>query len=118
MSAGRRWSTSEPAKTDDPGLTKVLDHIVPVLRPEAVYLFGSRARGTNRVDSDYDLLVIMADDTPPDQLSILSTFESTSGLDVAVDVIPCRRSVFERKKFVPDTLSRTVWSEGRLVYGH
>lgn len=108
----------ESFKADDPDLTKVLDRIVPAMHPEAVYLFGSRARNSHRADSDYDLLVVMADDTPLDKLSMLSAFDSTNGLDVAVDVIPCRRSVFERKKLVPGTLSRTAWSEGRLVYGH
>lgn len=108
----------ESIDTSDSGLAMVLDRIVPALHPEAVYLFGSRARGTNRADSDYDLLVVMADDTPSDKLNMLRAFEATNGLNVAVDVIPCRRSVFERKKLVPGTLSRSVWSEGRLVYGH
>ncbi|MGE5515173.1 MAG: nucleotidyltransferase domain-containing protein [Bacteroidota bacterium] len=109
---------AQTASTDDPSLTKVLDRIVPAMQPEAVYLFGSRARGTNREDSDYDLLVVMPDDTPPEKLNMLRAFEATRGLGVAVEVIPCRRSIFERKKLVPGTLSRTVWAEGRLVYGH
>lgn len=104
-------------QADDPSLKKVLDRIVPALHPEAVYLFGSRARGTSRGDSDYDLLAVMPDDAPPEKLNMLTAFEATNGLGVAVEVIPCRRSVFERKKLVPGTLSRTVWSEGRLVYG-
>ncbi len=103
---------------DDPNLGKLLERIVPSMRPEAVYLFGSRARGTNRPDSDYDLLVVMPDDTPREKMSLLAAFEATSGFDVAVEVIACRRSVFERKKLVPGTLSRTVWSEGHLVHGH
>jgi len=28
------------------------------LHPRAIILFGSRARGTNRAESDYDLLVV------------------------------------------------------------
>lgn len=103
---------------DDPVLRRVLERVVPALQPEAIYLFGSRARGTGRADSDYDLLLVMPDDAKADRLSVVSAFEATTGLDVAVEVIPCRRSVFERKKLVPGTLSRTVWSEGQLVYGH
>ena len=103
---------------NDPNLEKLLGRIVPALQPEAVYLFGSRARGTNRPDSDYDLLVVMPDDTPPEKLNMLTAFAATRGLGVAVEVIPCRRSVFERKKLVPGTLSRTVWAEGQLVHGH
>ncbi|HLJ64629.1 MAG TPA: nucleotidyltransferase domain-containing protein [Stellaceae bacterium] len=103
---------------DDPSLIKVLERIVPAMQPEAVYLFGSRARGTFREESDYDLLMVMPDDTPPEKLNMLRAFEATRGLGVAVEVIACRRSIFERKKLVPGTLSRTVWAEGRLVYGH
>lgn len=103
--------------SDDPNLQRVLAHVVPALRPEAVYLFGSRARGTQRPDSDYDLLLIMSDDVPRARLDLVEAFRATSGLDVAIEVIPCRRSVFERKKTVPGTLSRAAWTEGRLVYG-
>jgi len=103
---------------DDPNLGKLLERIVPSMQPEAVYLFGSRARGTNRPDSDYDLLVVMPDDTPPERMSLLTAFKATDGFDVAMEVIPCRRSVFERKKLVPGTLSRTVWAEGHLVHGY
>jgi predicted nucleotidyltransferase len=104
--------------TANQDLKSVLDRVIPALRPEAVYLFGSRARGTNRADSDYDLLAVMPDDAPRELVNLVSAFAATNGLDVAVEVIPCRRSVFERKKLVPGTLSRTVWTEGQLVYGH
>jgi predicted nucleotidyltransferase len=39
-------------------ITRLVDDIVKEVQPEAVYLFGSRARGDAREDSDYDLLVI------------------------------------------------------------
>jgi len=35
---------------------------VPKSRIRTVYLFGSRARGDERPDSDYDLLLVVADD--------------------------------------------------------
>jgi len=102
---------------NDPQLQQVLARIVPALRPEAVYLFGSRARGGVHRDSDYDLLAILSDDAAPEQLSLLHAFRLTDDLEVAVDLIPCRRSVFEHKKRVPGTLSRAAWHEGRLIYG-
>jgi predicted nucleotidyltransferase len=39
---------------------RFLDRLVRTLRPERVVLFGSRARGTHRETSDYDLLIVGA----------------------------------------------------------
>lgn len=46
---------------DDPVLTDFLSRIAP-LRPRILrlVLFGSRARGTQRHDSDYDLLLVVS----------------------------------------------------------
>ena len=52
---------------NDEKLQRLLDRIVPALEPEAVYLFGSRARGDFHEDSDYDLLVIVPDDAPKER---------------------------------------------------
>jgi len=45
-------------------LDRAIGRIVDAMRPEAIYLFGSHARGDAGADSDYDLLVIVPDDTP------------------------------------------------------
>ncbi len=46
-------------------LDRMIARVVETMNPEAIYLFGSRARGDARADSDYDFLVIMSDDAPP-----------------------------------------------------
>ncbi|MGQ0663997.1 MAG: nucleotidyltransferase domain-containing protein [Pseudomonadota bacterium] len=97
-------------------LQKLLARIVPALDPEALFLFGSRAERRARPDSDYDLLVIMPDDAPRERINMVAAYEATRGAGVAADVIPCRRSIFERKKYVPGTLSRSAWLRGTLVY--
>ena len=49
----------------DDGLRKlIVSRIVPVVHPEKIILFGSRARGTARLDSDIDLLVIARSEQP------------------------------------------------------
>jgi uncharacterized protein len=45
-------------------LDRAIGRIVDTMQPEAIYLFGSHARGDAGADSDYDLLVIVPDDTP------------------------------------------------------
>ena len=41
----------------DNALQKAVDIIVKVADPDKIILFGSRSRGDNREDSDYDLCI-------------------------------------------------------------
>jgi len=43
---------------EDARLAEAVNRLVEGLHPRAIILFGSRARGTSRTESDYDLLVI------------------------------------------------------------
>lgn len=43
----------------------IIRRIVSALTPKAIILFGSRARGDARADSDVDLLVVWRDEHPP-----------------------------------------------------
>lgn len=47
--------------TSHDALGKAIARIVATMQPEAIYLFGSHARGEATADSDYDLLVIVPD---------------------------------------------------------
>jgi HEPN domain-containing protein len=50
-------------RIDDPEeLERVVRRLVETFDPVAVYLFGSRARGDACEDSDYDLMLVLADD--------------------------------------------------------
>ena len=46
------------AQTEDKTLQLMVQRIVDAVHPDRVVLFGSRARGHARPDSDYDVLVI------------------------------------------------------------
>jgi predicted nucleotidyltransferase len=50
---------------DDPVLAEMVRRLVEVYRPERILLFGSIARGEAGPDSDYDLMVVVPDNTPP-----------------------------------------------------
>ncbi len=43
-------------------LKEILNRLIQAYEPEAIYLFGSKARGDAGPDSDYDLLLVVPDD--------------------------------------------------------
>jgi uncharacterized protein len=83
--------------------------------PEAdIILFGSRARGEAREDSDLDLLVIEPDfDRRSDEYVRLR--KELRGLEVAVDLIVYRRREAEMWRGVPGTFLHQVLEEGRVL---
>lgn len=95
----------------------LLDTIVPALKPERVYLFGSRARGDARPDSDYDLLVVVPDETPRESMSLAATARLAHRAGVVADVIACRHSWFEDQRDKVGTLPYKASHEGSVVHG-
>jgi len=104
------------APTLDPVLAEVVRRLVAAYEPERVYLFGSAARGEAGPDSDYDLLLVVADDAKPERLRARRAYEVLWGLGTAVDVLVWRRSAFDRRATVRTSLPATVLREGRLVH--
>ena len=101
----------------DENLKILLDRIVPALNPEAVYLFGSRARGDFHEDSDYDLLVVVPDDTPRERRSVPYAFEASRETRIPADIVPCTRTGFDKAKDHVGTLSYEAKHFGVLIYG-
>ncbi|WP_448189056.1 nucleotidyltransferase domain-containing protein [Azospirillum sp. sgz301742] len=101
----------------DEKLKILLDRIVPALNPEAVYLFGSRARGDFHEDSDYDLLVVVPDNAPKEHRSAVYAYSTKLGTGIPADIIPCSRAFFEANRDQVGTLSYKAVREGVRVYG-
>ncbi len=70
-------------------MREIFRRIVATARPEKVILFGSRARGEARIDSDIDLLVV-ADDPRPRSLRAPSLYGVLSDIPVAMDILVYR----------------------------
>ena len=100
----------------DDVLKEIVSRLVGAYEPERIYLFGSMARGETGPDSDYDLLVIVPDDAPPERRRSRLAYEALRGTGVAVDVIVWPRSYYEGRRKVPASLSALVEREGRLLH--
>jgi predicted nucleotidyltransferase len=97
-------------------LRPVLERIVARLRPEEIWLFGSRAENRARPKSDFDLLAILPDGTPEAELDPVRAWSIVRGLGVPVDLVPCTRSEFEEEKHEIDTLARAAFLRGIQLY--
>lgn len=113
----RRAVTSSPTReaTDIP-LERLVHHIVEVMNPLEIWLFGSRAEGRARPTSDYDLLVVMPDETPELDLDPVRAWRLGWEVSVTADIIPCTRSEFDEEKDELDSLPRAATLRGRKIY--
>lgn len=102
---------------DAPALSEVLRRLVAAYDPERVYLFGSVARGKAGPDSDYDLMIIVPDDAPPERRRSRLAYQAMRGTGTAADVLVWLKSNFERRARVVASLPATVLREGKLLYG-
>ncbi len=98
-------------------LQAVIETIVQVVQPEQVILFGSRGRGTAREESDYDLLVTVAQVTNERQVSRrIYRALLDRGLGVAVDVVVASTTTLQRYGDSPFFIYRGALEEGQVFY--
>ncbi len=113
---GDQAATFDPPSVDDPALAEVVRRLVAAYEPDRLYLFGSVARGDAGPDSDYDLLLVVPDNAPPERCRSRLAYESLRGTGVAADVLVCTRSYFEDRRLLKASLPGTVLREGRLLH--
>ena len=94
----------------------LLDRIVAHLNPQKVILFGSRANGNTHKDSDWDLLVVVDDDIPPERIGWKSMYEARRGIYSPIDLIPCRESTFRDQADIVGSLPWITSKHGVVVY--
>jgi uncharacterized protein len=99
----------------DPIPGEVVGRLVRAYKPERVYLFGSAVRGDAGPDSDYDILVVVADNSPPGQQDERTAYELV-GTGAAVDVLVYRDSDFYGRLPLRASLPAPVVREGKLLY--
>lgn len=106
----------EPILQRDEVLAEVVRRLVAAYQPERVYLFGSVARGEAGPHSDYDLLVLVSDDAPPERRDSDLAYRVLRGTGVAADVLVWTRSRFDRRAHIVASLPATILREGRLLH--
>ncbi|MDP2275923.1 MAG: nucleotidyltransferase domain-containing protein [Archangium sp.] len=94
-----------------------LKRIVDELHPLEIWLFGSRARGTARPESDWDLLAVLPDTASSEDLDLVPLWGRLRDLHAKrVELFPITKSDFDRCRRSLGTLAQIVASEGVVVY--
>lgn len=96
-------------------LKDIVGRIVRTAQPEKVILFGSRARGKARPDSDFDLVVIKESDEPRYRRDA-ALYLALAGLNVPVDVMVYTPQEVREWSAVPLAFITTVVREGKVLY--
>ena len=96
-------------------IAEIVDRIVATAHPDKVILFGSRARGEARPDSDLDVLVIQESDVPGYQRDA-ALYLALAGLNAPVDLITYTPEEVREWSAVPQAFITTAVREGKVVY--
>jgi predicted nucleotidyltransferase len=104
------------AELDLSGVAPLLAAIIARWNPLQVWLFGSRARGEATETSDWDLFVVVSDETPDDELDPLVGWQMRKESRVRADLIPCHEQDFRDDADTPNTLAYEAAHHGVLIY--
>jgi uncharacterized protein len=100
-----------PASFED-----AVTRIAKALKPSQIILFGSRARGDHRVDSDYDILVITetGETGEPHELARIAS-RVLRGRSFALDLLALPKAHIAAR-MEHSTLLKKIFKEGKVIY--
>lgn len=99
----------------DSFLAEVTRNLAARIRPWRIVLFGSRARGDARPDSDYDLLVLLETDRSRRERAALVR-HALGDVPPAVDVVVLTPAEFALQRDDVGTTAYHIHREGRVLY--
>ena len=96
-------------------MQEIVSRIVHKANPQQVILFGIRARGDARPESDLDLLVV-AEDTRSRTARASELYGILSDIPIAMDILVYQPAEIHEWSDVPQAFVTTAVREGRLLY--
>jgi predicted nucleotidyltransferase len=103
----------------DETLSKMVQTIVREVDPERIYLFGSRARGDERADSDVDLLIVDRKPFGPSHSrfrEINQIYQALSSFRVPKDIVLYSSDEFAKWRTSINHVVGRCNREGKLLY--
>ena len=99
----------------DADVRRLVEEIVAEADPLRIILFGSRATGAARPDSDIDLLVVMPDGTPCRQ-AMVEIGSRLSRPGVGIDLLVATPATLSEHAANPGLIYRQILRTGRELY--
>jgi predicted nucleotidyltransferase len=103
------------AVSEDPVLREIVARLVRAVDPDRIILFGSRASGTARADSDYDVLIIK-DEPDPSKRRTGKLYHHLWGIPAGVDLLWYTQNDIEQWSDVPQHVLTQAVRRGIAVY--
>ncbi|MBM9400808.1 nucleotidyltransferase domain-containing protein [Gluconacetobacter azotocaptans] len=111
----RRDRRTRALLASEPKLKAVVSIAKKKLRAKQVWVFGSRATGTNRPDSDWDIFLVLPDQATDQDLNPVTAWSIGREAGLVADVVAERDAEVRAFFDVPNTLSYVLRREGVRV---
>jgi len=108
-------SRGDPMVKDREQLGAIVEALVQALHPVRIILFGSRARGQARPDSDFDLLVV-ADTTLPPIDRMFAARKALWGQRICADIFVLTPSEYDAFSRQASSVAARANQEGLVLY--
>ena len=105
-------------KVDQGALAAIAKTLMDATNAHAVVLFGSRAKGTDDEDSDYDLCLVIPDDTPSGSISLVKLWALVGDRGLSIDLIAITRSRYFKAAREINSVAHEVWESGAIIAGN
>ena len=102
-------------QSDPEAIEQLVRHIIELVHPLRIILFGSAARGEMESDSDIDVLVVMPEGVHRRRTAQL-LYRQIRGLGVPFDILVATPDDLERHKDNIGLIYQSILREGRDVY--
>lgn len=97
-------------------ITDTVSELREGLNPEAIYVFGSRARGTATENSDVDFLVVVRDSNLPRHRRAQEARKIATQHQFSKDIVVLTQAEWNQGLRVTGSLSDTVAHEGICLH--
>lgn len=103
-----------PAEYDS-AILQAVNRIAERFQPDKIILFGSRARGQGGVDSDADLLVVMAVEGSKRKQAVQIDL-ALGGIPIPIDLIVVTPEEVDKYRDAVGTIIHEAVREGKVLY--
>ena len=111
----RSNQTLPTPNTADEWIAVMVERLVREFQPLQIILFGSRARGDARPDSDVDLLVVLPE-IENKRNTMAAMLLALRGIPMPADVIPTTPDEIARRGHIVGTILRPALRDGTVLY--